>query len=111
MPVVQVVPVMNISVRGLCRHPYYNHPKGCPNWGKRASCPPQAPILTDLLDLDKPVYAAYNVFDFAGHCDRMQARHPGWSEHQVKCVLYWQGSARKSLRLIVKEFLEEHEGL
>jgi hypothetical protein len=29
----------------LCRLPYPNHPKGCPNYGKRALCPPKAPAL------------------------------------------------------------------
>jgi hypothetical protein len=32
--IVQVNPVIDYSVRGLCVKPYYNHPKGCPNFIK-----------------------------------------------------------------------------
>ena len=104
---VKVVPVVRASVRALCRRPYPGHPKGCPNWNRRATCPPKAPLLARILDLESPVYCIANAFDLAGHVARMRARHPGWSYRQLACCLYWQGTARKRLREKVDAFLAD----
>jgi len=34
----------------------------------------------------------------------MKKRHPGWSERQARCVLYWQNSVMKRLREKTKNF-------
>lgn len=34
--------VCDPAIRGLCLRPYYQHPKGCPNYGKKGDCPPRA---------------------------------------------------------------------
>lgn len=34
----------------------------------------------------------------------MKAIHPGWSQRQVECCLYWQGTARKQLRAEIDIF-------
>jgi len=34
----------------------------------------------------------------------MRNRHPEWSERQIECCLYWQGTARKQLREKIKIF-------
>jgi len=40
-----------------CRIPYPGHPKGCPNCDSvRVTCPPNAPKVSDVYDLSKPVY-------------------------------------------------------
>ena len=105
-----VVPALNPGVRSLCCKPYPGHPRGCPNWGQRDSCPPRAPFLTDVLDLSKPVYCIYNEFDLATHVARMREKHPEWSERQARCCLYWQQTARKSLREKLGRFsLEQPE--
>ncbi len=103
----QVAPVMNPEARKLCTRPYHGHPKGCPNYGKRVSCPPAAPLLCEALDLAYPVYAIWNAFDFGAHISRMRRRHPEWSQRQVECCLYWQGTARKELRRKVEAWLSE----
>ncbi len=77
---------------------YAGHPHGCPNYGKKPGCPPAAPLLGETLDLTKPVWAVYNVFDLFKHVEKMRARHPAWSERQLRCCLYWQQTARKQLR-------------
>ena len=105
MPWIQVNPVVDVSVRGLCRREYYNHPKGCPNWGKKAHCPPHEPLVTKLIDITKPVWAIFNVFDLAAHISKMRNKHPNWSDHQLRCCLYWQPTARRSLRQIIHQFL------
>ena len=84
----EVEPELRPEVRALCRRPYYGHPKGCPNWAKRPTCPPQAPLLPDVLELSQPVYCVWNAFDLAGHVSPLRERHPDWSERQLRCVLY-----------------------
>ncbi len=102
----QVVhPVLDARVRTLCTRPYHNHPNGCPNVGKKRGCPPDAKLLGDILDLSRPVWAVYNKFQFGEHCARMRDKHPGWSERQVECCLYWQGRARKQLKDMVASFM------
>ncbi len=107
MGVAEVTPVLDESVRDLCCRPYPGHPKGCPNWGKRDTCPPAAPLLQDILTLVEPVFAVWNRFDLAAHVARMRERHPGWSDRQLYCCLCWQGTARKQLRAKIKCFLHE----
>lgn len=102
MPTALVIPVIDRSVRGLCAKPYPGHPKGCPNFRKKDGCPPAAPLFVDTYDLSKKVVAVWNVFDLAAHVDRMRLKHPDWSWAQLTCCLYWQGTARKSLRDAIK---------
>lgn len=97
MPWQIVKPVLRFDVRKLCVKPYPNHPRGCPNWNKRGNCPPRAPLLGDILDLTRTVWAVYNVFDFGAHTSRMRKAHLDWTDRQVECCLYWQGTARKQL--------------
>lgn len=106
-----VSPVLVPGVRNLCRKPYPGHPRGCPNWGKRDTCPPKAPLLGKLLDLTKPVCCIYNAFDLRGHVARMRKKHPDWSGRKLRCCLYWQGTARAALRKKIEVFLGEHPGL
>ena len=109
MPWRQVEPVVDAGVREVCRKPYPNHPRGCPNHGKRATCPPQAPAISDVLDSYKPVWAIWNVFDLAAHIEKMRARHPAWSPLQLVCCLYWQRTARKALRAEIDMFVFERQ--
>jgi predicted metal-binding protein len=95
---VRVSPVLDPSVRGLCCRPYPLHPKGCPNFGQRATCPPQAPLFVSVYDAARPVWAVVNEFDLGGHVERMRAAHPNWSDRQLRCCLYWQRGARKQLQ-------------
>ena len=106
----RVEPVINPRVRGYCKLPYPGHPKGCPNFSRRAICPPQAPRFDKLIDIGKPVYCIVNKFDLHAHSNMMKARHPDWSEAQIYCCLYWQGKARKQLRWKVESFLQDHPG-
>lgn len=108
MTAIKVNPVINGTVRKLCYTPYPNHPKGCPNYGKRESCPPQAPYFKSVFDMSKPIYAIYNVFNLGEHVEKMWAKHPGWTDRQLRCVLYWQGTARKRLREKIGEFMLAH---
>jgi hypothetical protein len=98
---------LDYSVRRLCKKPYPGHPKGCPNYAKRADCPPRAKQLTEVLDLSQPLYLVYNRFNLGDHVFQLKGRHPKWSDRQLYCCLYWQGMARKELRLQVSELLSD----
>lgn len=90
--------VFDPKIRKLCSRPYQNHPKGCPNFGKRISCPPQSPLLNEVYDIFKGFWIVWNVFDFKNHVNKMQRAHPNWTRRQLECCLYWQGKARKQLK-------------
>lgn len=111
MPFAEVKLTIDYNVRNLCTHPYCDHPSGCPNYGKRGSCPPHAPHVEKIFDLSKPVYVIWNVFDFKAHLAKMERLHPDWSDRQKRCCLYWQGSARKVLRWEIEAFQAAHPGL
>jgi len=93
-----VEPIIDATVRQLCCRPYPNHPKGCPNYGKRATCPPTAPLLADVLDLNRPIWAVWVEFDLAAHREKMRAAHPTWTRRQLDCCLYWQAGVNNQLR-------------
>lgn len=93
----KVVVKINHRMRALCLHPYPGHPKGCPNFGKRETCPPAVPLFEKVYDLNKPIYAIVNDFDMHSHTKKMKEQHPKWSYRQCSCVLYWQPSAKKKL--------------
>lgn len=107
----QVSPVFEPGVRELCRQPYPGHPRGCPNYGKKAGCPPRAPLLTETLDSCHRAYVIYNAFPIGQHAHRMKAKHPQWSERQAFCCLYWQPKARKELEEKIAAFRWSHPGL
>jgi len=90
--------VIDYDVRMLCATPYPNHPKGCPNLGVKAGCPPQAKFFDKVYDVDKGIWIAWIGFDFASYCRKMRRKHPDWSQQQVECCLYWEGKADKMLR-------------
>ena len=89
-----------------CLLPYPNHPKGCPNYGKKKTCPPAVEKLIEVLDLDRPIYAVHSEFNLSAHVARMRLKHPDWTDRQLKCVLYWQGTSRKQLRERISTAIE-----
>jgi hypothetical protein len=89
----------------LCQRRYSGHGRGCPNYGKRETCPPQAERWTPDSCWGKAWYAIWNAFDFGAHVEKMRGLHPNWSQRQLECCLYWQGTARKKLKDEVIEFL------
>lgn len=108
MPCIRVSPVYEPRAHGaLCVQQYPGHPRGCPNFGKKAGCPPAAPRLADFFDLSGPCYCIYNVFDLAGHVERMRAAHPTWSWRQLVNCLYWQRGARAQLEREIEIFIGE----
>jgi len=96
---------INMKARDWCKLPYPDHPKGCPNYGQRATCPPDAPLIYNFVDIGKPIFLIAVGFNLENHVNSMLLKHPDWSNRQAKCVLYWQGSVNKLLKQHIKQFL------
>ncbi len=94
----KVKPVVDENVRALCVKPYPLHKNGCPNFNKKDGCPPSAELIQNVIDLEQDVYIIYNKYNFKDHVNKMKVKHPDWSKRQLRCCLYWQGSARKNLK-------------
>ncbi|BCN30041.1 hypothetical protein [Anaeromicropila herbilytica] len=92
---------------GKCMVKYPGHNKGCPNYGKKANCPPNIPGFDQIFDMSKPIYAIYSIFNLKQHVEKMRDRHPNWTDKQCRCSLYWQGTAKKQLRINCVEFMEQ----
>jgi predicted metal-binding protein len=93
----------------LCRQSYPGHTKGCPNYGKKKGCPPQQKLFFDIFDQD--FYLIYTEFDLATHVKKMRKKHSDWTDRQLYCCLYWQGTARKNLKAEItraKKMLPHH---
>jgi hypothetical protein len=81
--------IMPIAPILWCRLEYPEHPDGCPNVGK---C--HYKIFEPTWDEYALVYAKFN---FAEYKRLMKVEHPGWTDKQCGCVLYWQSSVKKLL--------------
>lgn len=103
-----VEPTLDYSVRKLCCRPYPLHKNGCPNFRKKSTCPPKYPLLQNLIDMNKEIWAIWNKFPIGEHMNKMKLKHPEWTERQLRNVLYWQPTARKELKNIIKLFLKEN---
>lgn len=103
-----VIPTVNLDVRDLCYKPYPNHKKGCPNYNHKKGCPPKVETIWEALHIGCVVYAIWTTFDFARHVTKMKTAHPNWSQRQLECCLYWQGTARKNLRQEIELFQLTH---
>ncbi len=91
--------VIDYRARKWCRMPYPDHPKGCPNFDRKPICPPQVCLIEDFVDLNRGLWLVVETFDIQEHADGLKTKHPGWSDRQARCVLYWQGGVNKKLRL------------
>ena len=83
-----------------CGLPYRGHPKGCPNYLGRGDkrnriCKNNATHneqLSDLFDLDKPVWVVWAHFDVDEQERRMKERWPDWTVPQCRNLRLWQSS-------------------
>ena len=107
----EVTPIIDYNVKKLCVKPYHNHKFGCPNWNKREGCPPKAKKFEDIVDMQKPIYCIWNKFDLGRHIEKMRVAHPKWSKYQLRCCLYWQGTARKQLRKSIERHKRFFSGI
>ncbi len=96
-----------LDAEKFCCLPYLNHPRGCPNYGKKEGCPPNIPKVDEVLDFNKDVYLIYTEFNIGEHAERMKKLHPKWTGRQIYCCLYWQLKARKLQRQEEEKSIKE----
>ena len=90
---------INHRAREWCKLPYPGHRYGCPNYDRKEVCPPQAPLIEDFFNLNKPLLLIAIKFDLANHIRRMRVLHPKWTDRQARCVLYWQSGVNNDLKI------------
>jgi hypothetical protein len=93
--------------QGLCKKPYLGHPRGCPNFGVKETCPPNLPLINNIFDFDKELYLAYTEFEVGRYAERMRVKHP-----KLKTIGQWynlrycQPVARKEHKEEISSFLK-----
>lgn len=100
---IQLEEIISANTVEWCKLPYPNHPKGCPNFGKRGGCPPDAPLWQSLVE--SPYLLVYQRFDLEAQENRMLKKHPNWSTRQARCCLYWQKSVTSSVIAEAQKFV------
>lgn len=100
--------VLDSRAMGIwCQLPYPNHPKGCPNYGKRITCPPFSEHFKNIVD--QPFFLVIQNFDLESHAKRMKKHHPEWSDRQCRNLLYWQKKVVKQLKEEAKKFIDSQD--
>jgi predicted metal-binding protein len=79
-----------------CTLPYPNHKSGCPNYGKKKTCPPFTQSFQNIIQ--GPYFLVIQEFDIQAHSKKMRLKHPHWSEKQCRNLLYWQKGLNKKLK-------------
>ncbi|MBI5148232.1 hypothetical protein HZA33_00980 [Candidatus Pacearchaeota archaeon] len=83
------------EIQAFCTYSYPDHPKGCPNYGKKECCPPNQQLIDKVLDYSREAYVIYTEFNIEEHATRMKEKHPNWTEKQIYSSQYWQSKATK----------------
>jgi hypothetical protein len=108
--------IIDYRAREWCKLPYPGHdgkrgrPLGCPNYGKKKGCPPEAPLIENYADRGTSIFFMVTSFDLGKHMDRMKIIHPEWSDRQARCCLYWQAGVRKELESETKRVIKSGFG-
>lgn len=68
----------------------YDHPHGCPNYGKKEDCPPNSKKIDEFIDLTKELWFIVVEFDIGAHEKKQRIKHPNWSKKQCRNSRHWQ---------------------
>lgn len=98
--------VCDPCMRAHCLDPYHAHPHGCPNWGHKKGCPPDAPLFLDTYAKD--VYIAAFRFNFGQYLAEKRERHPDWTDRALRNPRHWQAHVRSDFRRFLAEELPNH---
>ena len=97
--------VIDKKARQWCKLPYDGHSNGCPNYNRKETCPPRAPVVEDYFNLNKDLWLIAIEFNLTKQIEKMKTLHPEWSNKQAKCLLYWQPKVNKTLKSEVHFFM------
>jgi hypothetical protein len=90
-----------------CTLPYPNHIAGCPNFGKRQDCPPEAPYFLDIYR--SRAFVAFLCFDFEKYLEIKKQIHPDWTDKALRNPRHWQDHLRMVLKKSVADTLKMSE--
>ena len=95
-----IIPVTKLihtpKAKTWCTIKYHQHAKGCPK--NVDECSQGGYYITDVLDVEKPMWLVHSEFDLEAWGQKMADRHPEWTRRQCRNVLYWQPKSRKQLK-------------
>lgn len=94
-----VAAVCDKAIQNLCFRPYFNHSKGCPNYGKKMDCPPKTDFFPEMYE--EKVYIAAVIFDFEEYLGLKRKRHPNWTERALRNPRHWQNHLRSELKKFI----------
>ena len=89
--------VVDRKFQGMCCLPFYGHPNGCPNFGKKHGCPPNSFLETEFLDFSRDMYVIYTKFDITSFSRKMLEMHHKSKNYprQLCNPRRWQPHTRK----------------
>ncbi len=96
------------SPRSFCIRPYKNHPKGCPNYGIKDTCPPHVKGMYDEIFDAREVYAVVTKFDLEKFFDERRKKLPMLAEGQIRNLLVWQQKAVRENNDALRRFYENN---
>ncbi len=87
------------AIQRLCLHPYFNHSNGCPKYGKKIDCPPQADFFLDLFG--EKVYVAAVIFDFKEYLNLKKKQHLDWTDRALRNSRHWQNHLKSEIKKFI----------
>jgi hypothetical protein len=100
--------VFDERIKDWCKFAYPGHKKGCPNYlsPNKPKCPHNTPMVYRFFDLHRGLYFVVERFSLLNHVKKMKAKHPQWTERQLRNVLYWQNRPKSALKEQAKNAME-----
>lgn len=84
------------EVINQCTQPYYNHKRGCPNFGKKEGCPPRSKHITEIYNISS-LHMLVMRFSFGQYIKKKRINHPEWSNRALANQRHWQAHLRSQL--------------
>lgn len=88
----------NKKIQSLCLKKYHNHPHGCPNWGLKKGCPPEAKFFPEIFEPKARIISV--KFPFGEYLEEKRIIHPDRTDFALANPRHWQ----HHLRSVLKEF-------
>lgn len=86
----------------------YDHPDGCPSYGKKEGCPPNSKKIYDFINLTQEHWFIVFEFDIEAQERKQKRKHPHWSKKQCRNSRHWQRTVHKHLRIEGNRLCSSH---